>query len=113
MPRKDYRSKSPIYNPPKSFPIYKPPISLPIQKPFTTLPLYKPPTLVDTIKQGFGFGLGSAVAHKAVDSFMSPREYTPCVENVCDKIKKEFEKCNINLNCSEELVKEYNKCYKL
>jgi hypothetical protein len=44
---------------------------------------------------------------------MSPREYTPCVENVCDKIKKEFEKCNINLNCSEELVKEYNKCYKL
>lgn len=120
MPRKDSRSKSPIYNPPKSFPIYKPPTSLPVHRPFTALPLYKPPTLFDTVKQGFGFGIGSSIAH----SIMSPtttqspirseasRVYTPYIEKKCDIIEKEFEKCNINLNCSDELVKEYNKCLK-
>jgi hypothetical protein len=118
MPRNNSRSNSPIYNRPNSFPIYKPPTSLPVHKPLTPVPLYKPPTLVDTIKQGFGFGLGSAVAHRAVDSFMSQkttesqREYTPVIEKKCNTIKNQFEKCNINLDCSEELVKEYNKCLK-
>jgi hypothetical protein len=125
MPRNNSRSNSPTFNSHKSFPIYKPPTSLPVHKPLTPLPLYKAPTLVDTIKQGFGFGLGSAVAHRAVDSFMgsrtvdslnSPKEsqkiYTPCIEKKCDIIEKEFEKCNINLNCSDELVKEYNNCLK-
>jgi len=124
MPRNNSRSNSPTYNSPKSFPIYKPPTSLPIPKPLTPLPLYKPPTLTDTIKQGFGFGLGSAVAHRAVDSFMSPkttehlivqqapREYTPVIEKKCNSIKNQFEKCNINLSCSDELIKEYNSCLK-
>jgi len=118
MPRNNSRSNSPTFNSHKSFPLYKPPTSLPIHKPLTPLPLYKPPTLVDTIKQGFGFGLGSAVAHRAVDSFMGPKQieaprvFTPCIEKKCDIIEKEFEKCNINLNCSDELVKEYNQCLK-
>ena len=129
MPRNNSRSNSPtfnsqksfpIYKPPTSFPIYKPPTSLPVHKPLTPLPLYKPPTLFDTVKQGFGFGLGSSIAHsimspKTTQSAIAqeaPRVYTPCIEKKCDIIEKEFEKCNINLNCSEELVKEYNKCLK-
>jgi hypothetical protein len=118
MPRNNSRSNSPTFNSHKSFPLYKPPTSLPVHKPLAPLPLYKPPTLVDTIKQGFGFGLGSAVAHRAVDSFMGPKQieaprvFTPCIEKKCDIIEKEFEKCNINLNCSDELVKEYNQCLK-
>ena len=129
MPRNSSRSNSPTFNSQKSFPIYKPstsfptykpPTSLPVHKPFTSLPLYKPPTLFDSVKQGFGFGLGSSIAHSIMSPKTTqspivpeaPRAYTPYIEKKCDIIEKEFEKRNINLDCSEELVKEYNKCLK-
>lgn len=123
MPRKDSRSKSPTFNKPFNFKevaTYKPfvpPKQLPVYKP----PMYLPkPTLFDSVKQGFGFGLGSSIAHSFMgtsnnNSFNGTstktnsncetikNEYNKCMlenkyndpQNTCYKLEKEFEQCKI------------------
>ena len=116
MPRKDSRSKSPTFNKPfnlKEAIAYKPfipPKPLPIYKP----PMYFPkPTVFDAVKQGFGFGIGSSIAHKTVDSFIGP---TKKINNNCDTIKNEYNKCmlenkyNDPKNTCFNLEKEYEQC---
>lgn len=121
MPRKDSRSKSPTFN--KSFgfkeaSIYKPfvpPKPLPVYKP----PMYLPkPTLFDSVKQGFGFGIGSSIGHKVVDSFMGSPNKTNNnnVNNNCETIKNEYNKCILDnkyddpKNICYKLEKEYEQC---
>jgi len=124
MPRKDSRSKSPVLNKPFSFKeatVYKPfvpPKPLPVYKP----PMYLPkPTLFDSVKQGFGFGIGSSIAH----SFMGTNNNThntnthtskPYTNNNCETIKNEYNKCmlenkyNDPKNTCYNLEKEYEQC---
>lgn len=118
MPRKDSRSKSPTFNKPfnlKEAIAYKPfvpPKPLPIYKP----PMYFPkPTVFDAVKQGFGFGIGSSIAH----SFMGTNNKTHNNNNInnnCDTIKNEYNKCmlenkyNDPKNTCFNLEKEYEQC---
>jgi len=113
MPRKDSRSNSLTFKDPLSF---KPPV---IPKP---LPAYKPPmyfpkpTLFDSVKQGFGFGLGSSIAH----SFMgTPNLFSGSSNKInsnCDTMKNDYNKCilenkyNDPKNTCYNLEKEYEKC---
>ena len=116
MPRKDSRSKSPTFNKPFNFKepaVYKPfvpPKPLPIYNP----PMYLPkPTLFDSVKQGFGLGLGSSIGHKVVDSFMGSSNKT---NSNCETIKNEYNKCmlenkyNDPKNTCYKLEKEYEQC---
>ena len=63
------------------------------------------PSIFDSIKQGFGFGLGSSLAHKAVDSvFNSTTTDKNNSKEIDNKLKKES---NVN---TTELYDLYNKC---
>jgi hypothetical protein len=121
MPRKDSRSKSPTFNKPFNFKeaaTYKPfvpPKPLPIYNP----PMYIPkPTLFDSVKQGFGLGLGSSIGHKVVDSFMgsSIKTNNNNINNKCDTIKNEYNKCMLENKYNDpkdtcyKLEKEYEQC---
>ena len=58
------------------------------------------PSIFDSIKQGFGFGLGSSLAHKAIDSMTTDKNNSK---------EMDIKKINNNLNPSE-LYELYNKC---
>ena len=96
MPRKDNRSKSPITY--KQAVDYKPPVHIKPQLPyFKPQPILKPKFL-DIVKEGFGFGFGSAIAHNTVNSLIKSmstpdiHKSTPDIhKNNCDSIKKAFE----------------------
>jgi len=62
------------------------------------------PSLFDSMKQGFGFGVGSSIAHKAVDSLFNSHVSDKNNGKEIDVIKKD-----VNLNTSE-LYELYNKC---
>jgi len=62
------------------------------------------PSIFDSMKQGFGFGLGSSMAHKAVDSLFNSPVTDKNNGKEVDIIKKD-----VNLNTSE-LYELYNKC---
>jgi hypothetical protein len=62
------------------------------------------PSLFDSMKQGFGFGVGSSIAHKAVDSLFNSPVSDKNNGKEIDVIKKD-----VNLNTSE-LYELYNKC---
>ena len=63
------------------------------------------PSLFDSMKQGLGFGVGSSIGHKAVDSlFNSPHKKDENISN--ENIEKE---CNLTVL---EMYELYNKCLK-
>ena len=109
MPRKDSRSNSPSFNKPFNFKPFVPPKQLPVYKP----PMYLPkPTLFDSVKQGFGFGIGSSIAH----SFMGTNNKTHIINNNCDTLKNEYNKCMLENKYNDpkdtcyKLEKEYEQC---
>jgi hypothetical protein len=109
MPRTDSRSKSPITY--KKTIDYKPPV---YNKPpiyFKPQPIMKP-KFFDIIKDGFGFGLGSAIANNTVNAIT--KSMTTTDKENCYSIKKAFEKCGSDKDCSTEqylkLENEYNSC---
>jgi len=61
------------------------------------VPAVRQPTMLDSIKSGFGFGVGSAVARSMVDSVFRPdpkeakAEFVKCMET------KTYEECTIFL----------------
>ena len=61
-----------------------------IQKPQSTVPaIVKPqPSALTTIKEGFSFGIGSAIAHRVVGSLFSQQK--PVEKSVRDR---EYEQC--------------------
>lgn len=112
MPRKDSRSKSPSLN--KSISFKEATTYKPFVPQINKTPTYLPkPTLFDSVKQGFGFGLGSSIAHKTVDSFMGSFNK---VNSNCDSIKNEYNKCILDnkyddsKNICLKLEKEYEQC---
>ena len=63
------------------------------------------PSMMNTLKEGFSFGVGSAIAHNTINSLFSSKP----VSNNCEFLKKE-----INNTTSPELIEklknEYIKC---
>jgi len=55
------------------------------------------PSLTSSMKQGFGFGLGSSIAHTMVGS-MFQRSTKPD----CQPIQKDYEQCLVDSECSKE-----------
>jgi hypothetical protein len=77
-----------------------PPLKKNISPPPPTTNTYIPtPSLFDSIKQGFGLGIGSSIGHRVVDSI-----FKPSLSNDELKDKKE---CNLT---TSEMYDLYNKC---
>ena len=51
------------------------------------------PTLGQSIKQGFGFGAGSAIAHRILNSFPTITPTDKKNDNPCEKERVAFETC--------------------
>ena len=113
MPRKENKSFS--YKQAISF---KPNISPPITKNNNIVPKpYFPPqnpSFGQIVKEGFGFGVGSSIAHNAVNYFLKPTQTKPIEVNNCENYKIALEKCSLDKDCSTEqylnLEKEYDIC---
>ena len=105
MPRTTSKTNSKSYTPPLP-PIRTPPPPLqshqssPI-KPNTPLQIQQP-SMLDIIKEGFSFGLGSSIAHNMVNSIFGSKNKD---ENV---IKKEVN--NETKLSSDKIYEIYNKC---
>ena len=74
------------------------PQTVPRVQPQPQVPAVRQPTMLDSIKSGFGFGVGSAVARSVVDSVFrtgNPKEakaeFVKCMET------KTYEECTIFL----------------
>lgn len=83
-----------------------PPLKKNISPPPPTTNTYIPtPSLFDSIKQGFGLGIGSSIGHRVVDSI-----FKPSLSNDELKDKKELngeKECNLT---TSEMYDLYNKC---
>jgi hypothetical protein len=91
MPR---QSKNPVVNKPV---VNKPVVNNSVIQ--NTLPSNEKPSLFSSIKQGFGFGLGSSIAHNIFDS----KEAKPLHSPVTDKTT-EFKQC------MEKTYNNYEEC---
>jgi hypothetical protein len=56
--------------------------------------------LFDSVKQGFGFEIGSSLANNFVSSLLTK-----------DAINKEFKKCKINNDCPIKLENDFDKYF--
>ena len=95
----------------------KTPSTAPISSP---MPVYTPsntPSIWDSAKQGFGFGIGSSIAH----SIFSPKEQVKVIhqnsndnKEYCSGVFESYKKCITEGACSEDLVnhlkESYDKC---
>jgi hypothetical protein len=100
MPRSTTRTNSKLSEPKQNIP---PPArtQVPIQ--------IQPSSMLDTMKQGFSFGLGSALAHslfkpKPSDEKVIPKEITTEPKLTTDKIYELYNKCleknDNNIDCN-------------
>ena len=106
MPRStkiNSKSSTPKQNAPVPTPSYTPPPTH-VPPPSYTPTHVQAPSMFDTIKQGFSFGVGSSIAHNIFDS-KSKNEHTNANTNetklTADKIYELYNKCldnNINNN---------------
>ena len=96
MPRtvNNQKSKSSPVPHPIPRPVPSPPLSAPIQS--------GPPSMMDTMKQGFAFGIGSSIARNLFDSKSKPKD-----ENV---IVSKNEITNEPKLTTEKMYELYNKC---
>jgi hypothetical protein len=67
------------------------------------------PSMMDTMKQGFSFGVGSAIAHNMMNSIFRPAPTsiptTTSKESMHDLYKKCMEKNDSTINCNVYLEK--------
>ena len=68
------------------------------------------PSFFDSMKQGFGFGVGSSLAHKAVDSIFNSPVTDKNNGKEIDIIKKDVSLNTLNSVNTSELYELYNKC---
>ncbi len=71
-------------------------------------PLQQGPSVTDSIKQGFSFGIGSAIAHNMVNRvFGKPEAPQPITKPAPDKMYELYNQCmeknDKNVNCSDIL----------
>ena len=68
------------------------------------------PSIGSSLKQGFGFGIGSSIANNLAQSILSK----PKID--CISIQDQYEFCLMDSNCSKEsmenITKLWNQCFK-
>ena len=101
MPRTTSKTNSKSYSPSPPMRTSPPPLQSHSQSPMNpSAPLQShPPSIFDTMKQGFSFGVGSSIAH----SIFGPKNKD---ENV---IKKEVNN-ESKLTTTDKIYEIYNKC---
>lgn len=68
----------------------------------------EPPTssLAGSVVQGFGFGLGSSIAHAAVGTVAkSLSEPAPSRKPECEEYRRAFDACVMDESCSNEMAR--------
>jgi hypothetical protein len=108
MPRTANRTTS--HTPP---PPHRAPSPLPAPSPSSLPSSSQPPSMVDTMKQGFSFGVGSSIAHNMVHRIFNsnnkeetPKKSEPIIEPKLsnDKIYELYNKCleknDNNIDCT-------------
>jgi hypothetical protein len=68
-------------------------------------PSIQAPSMMDTMKQGFSFGVGSAIAHNIMNSIFRPAPVPTPKESMHDLYNKCMEKNDIAINCNVYLEK--------
>jgi len=74
----------------------------------------KTPTIMDTVKEGFAFGVGASVASqvvKSVTGIFSSNE-VKCENTKCSTLLERYEQClKLNESCTDYKI-DYEKCLK-
>ena len=114
MPRRTNNKPMPVAKAPPPAAAPKP---MPMPKPMPA-PLQQAPSVTDSIKQGFSFGIGSAIAHNMVNRVFgkpesatpaptTPLPTTPITTPQQDKMYELYYQCmeknDKNVNCSDIL----------
>ena len=103
MPRTTNKTNSKSYTAPPPMRTPPPPLQSQSHPMKPTAPLQnQTPSMFDTIKQGFSFGVGSSIAHNMVNSIFGPKNKD---ENVNKK-----ESSNETKLTSDKIYEIYNKC---
>jgi len=105
MPRTTSKTNSKSYTTAQPPMKTSPPPPLQSQSPQMRIPTplqSHPPSMLDTIKQGFSFGIGSSIAHNMVNSIFGPKNKD---ENVIKKEVSDEAKLR-----SDKIHEIYNKC---
>lgn len=75
-------------------------------------------SIKDSIISGFGFGIGSSIAHKVSDSIFTPSPTTPPPSNQkidCNQMKNDMQTCmeSYNRDCNSLINFYYKECNKI
>ena len=114
MPRTIHKTNSKSYTTAPPSPIKTPPPPMRTPTPLQN----QPPSMLDTIKQGFSFGIGSSIAHsifgpKNKDENVIKKEPSNETKLTSDKIYEIYNKCleknDNNIDCNVMLQNIINK----
>jgi hypothetical protein len=103
MPRRTNNKPMPVAKvPPPAAQPKAPPPAAPPKAPLQS----QAPSVTDSIKQGFSFGIGSAIAHNMVNRvFEAPQPITkPAPDKMYELYNQCMEKNDKNVNCSDILL---------
>lgn len=100
MPRTSKQTNSPAPAPKSSIQAPKSLIPPPASK--SSIPA---PSMMDTMKQGFSFGIGSSIAHNIMNSIFRPAPTPNPTTNMHDLYNKCIEKNDSTINCNVYLEK--------
>jgi len=105
MPRKTNNKPMPVAKAPPP-PAAQPKAPPPAAPPKAPLQSQQAPSVTDSIKQGFSFGIGSAIAHNMVNRvFEAPQPITkPAPDKMYELYNQCMEKNDKNVNCSVILL---------
>ena len=119
MPRTTNKTNSKSYTMPPP-PMRTPPLPLQTQspsiKPNIPLQSHQQPSMFDTMKQGFSFGVGSSIAHsifgpKNKDENVNKKEVSNETKLTSDKIYEIYNKCleknDKNIDCNAILQSSF------
>jgi hypothetical protein len=85
------------------------PVNSAMSNPIT--PVSSSPSVLSSIKDGFGMGLGASLADRAISSIFGPRTIE-VQHNNCDKIIDLYKTGLQNNNITESLEQDYQQCVK-
>jgi hypothetical protein len=105
MPRSTKRTNSNLSGPKQSIP----PLHIPPPKQTISSPVYTPlqiktPSMLDTVKQGFSFGVGSSIAHNMMNSIFNSKNKDETINT------KEIKLTNEPKLTNDKVYELYNKC---